>query len=220
MNFKGTGPVVGKDNWNVEYPFGPGIYNSNITDGFYNRLVIHYENQRNNNSTFQQENLAGNFKHGSSKELDPELFEKDIMEHVGNYLEASSQYGRLPDRFINTKEVVTLKDFKLTSLWVNFQRAGDFNPYHIHGGDISFVIYTKIPKEINEEKVISNTKASGNIFFAYGEEAEFNPSMINYIPEEKKLFMFPAKLRHFVWPFFSDVERISISGNIKFIEPL
>jgi hypothetical protein len=218
MNFKGTGPVVGKDNWNVEYPFGPGIYNSTITDEFYNRLVAHCESNRDDTSTWQQENLAGNFKRGTSKELNHELFERDILDHLGNYLEASSQYGRLPDRFINNEKVTTLKDFKLTSLWVNFQRAGDFNPYHIHSGDVSFVIYTKIPKEINEENIISNTKASGNIFFSYGEDAEFNPSMINYVPEEKKIFMFPARLRHFVWPFFSDVERISVSGNINFIE--
>jgi uncharacterized protein (TIGR02466 family) len=220
MNFKGTGPMVGKDEWNVEYPFGPGIYNSTITEEFYNRLVAHYEERRANSSTWQQENLAGNFKHGTSKELDPVLFEKDIVDHLGNYLEASSQYGRLPGRFVNSGKEVTLKNFKLDSLWVNFQRAGDFNPYHIHSGDISFVIYTKIPPELSNEHVISNTKASGRIYFAYGEESEFNNAMINYAPEEKHIFIFPARLRHFVWPFFSDVERISVSGNINFIEPL
>jgi hypothetical protein len=218
MNYKGTGPNVGKDQWNVEYPFGPGIYSSTIKDELHTKLTDSYEQSRSDQSTWQQENLAGNFKRGTSKILDHKIFEKDILDHLGNYLEGSVQYGRLPDRFVKSGKVITLKDFRLTSLWVNFQQAGDFNPYHIHSGDLSFVIYMKIPKEITEEQVVSNTKASGNIYFSYGEEAEFNPNTVSYVPEEKVIYLFPAKLRHFVWPFFSDVERISISGNIEFIE--
>ena len=34
---------------------------------------------------------------------------------------------------------------------------------------------------------------------------------------EGKMLMFPAKLQHLVYPFYtSDKERITVSGNIKF----
>ena len=39
-------------------------------------------------------------------------------------------------------------------------------------------------------------------------------SFKKYLYKEKDLFIFPAWLKHYVAPFKSDVERISVSGNI------
>ena len=37
----------------------------------------------------------------------------------------------------------------------------------------------------------------------------------SFFPEEGDMFIFPAWLKHWVYPFKSDCERISVSGNVK-----
>ena len=40
----------------------------------------------------------------------------------------------------------------MEALWCNWQTAGDFNPPHDHGGDLTWVIYLKIPEELKSNK--------------------------------------------------------------------
>jgi hypothetical protein len=35
------------------------------------------------------------------------------------------------------------------------------------------------------------------------------------IPDERDIFIFPAWIKHYVAPFYSDVTRVSVSGNIS-----
>ena len=48
----------------------------------------------------------------------------------------------------------------LDKLWINFMKKGEFNPVHDHSGNISFVIYTSVPKEILMEN--KNFKGKGS----------------------------------------------------------
>ena len=55
----------------------------------------------------------------------------------------------------------------------------------------------------------------GTLSFTYG---EFQPHTISnrvFFPEEGDLFIFPATLTHFVAPFLSKGERISLSANFN-----
>ena len=108
----------------------------------------------------------------------------------------------------------------LESLWINFQQSSDFQPPHLHDGHLSFVIYLQFPEEIVEEnkKSIGDRKNSGpgTINFMYGEILDFSKSVFALLPEEGDLLMFPSWLKHYVIPYKSDVERISVSGNLKF----
>ena len=47
----------------------------------------------------------------------------------------------------------------------------------------------------------------------------FSNNCFRHLPEVGDLFIFPAWLIHHVYAFKSDVERISVSGNIEF-EPI
>ena len=38
---------------------------------------------------------------------------------------------------------------QMVDLWLNCQRAGDYNPTHTHGGSFSGVIFLKVPPQIN-----------------------------------------------------------------------
>ena len=98
-------------------------------------------------------------------------------------------------------------------------KAGEWNPAHRHTGDMSCVIYLKVPKEIEEENKTSetssksNTPQAGRIEFNYGDDIIYCNTSSTMIPKEKKMFIFPAKLKHMVYPFTSKVERVSVSCN-------
>lgn len=110
------------------------------------------------------------------------------------------------------------------NMWVNFQKKYEFNPLHDHNGMFSFVIWVKIPYDLEEEKKTDIAKSSiydgsiGNFSFVYKNETSIQ---LEFIPMLKKMegycVIFPAHLHHMVYPFYtSDEERISISGNIFF----
>tara|TARA_R110000803_G_scaffold140588_2_gene207131 strand:+ start:487 stop:1098 length:612 start_codon:yes stop_codon:yes gene_type:complete len=109
------------------------------------------------------------------------------------------------------------KKFILEDLWFNVMKKGDSNPMHVHNADLSFVLFTKIPNEIVEEN--KNFKGSGygpgGIRFVFGQNQTQFSSEQYFIPKKGDFFIFPSKLYHFVDSFKSDVERITIAGNIN-----
>ena len=121
------------------------------------------------------------------------------------------------------KKIVTLK------AWVNFMRPGEFNPPHIHTDcDLSCVLFIKVSKKIKEEHKAFLERAGaidrsqrfdkvgpGSLSFTFGESRPFTPNRQYFFPEEGDLFIFPANLTHFVAPFLSKAERISMSANFK-----
>ena len=102
--------------------------------------------------------------------------------------------------------------------WVNFMRAGEFNPPHTHPNcDLSSVLFIKIPEALKEEhkKFTGTGPGPGSLSFTYGEVQPHGISTRVFFPEEGDLFIFPATLTHFVTPFMSEGERISMSANFK-----
>jgi hypothetical protein len=110
----------------------------------------------------------------------------------------------------------------LGGLWINLQVAGEFNPIHKHPGVYSFVIWVDLPFTHENEKIYgsefsSSSLKSGCFEFVYTNV--YGQLMGHRIPAdnsyEGKIILFPAKLNHTVYPFFtSDEYRISISGNL------
>jgi len=112
-------------------------------------------------------------------------------------------------------------DLYLRDVWVNFQKKYEFNPQHNHSGVISFVIWISIPYEINNEMLISPGKKSaknvaGHFSFHY---SDITGNICSHaLPVDKEfennIIMFPSKILHSVYPFYSSDEyRISIAGN-------
>tara|TARA_B100000287_G_scaffold138371_1_gene130308 strand:+ start:2886 stop:3932 length:1047 start_codon:yes stop_codon:yes gene_type:complete len=106
--------------------------------------------------------------------------------------------------------------------WVNYQKAGDFQPTHNHSGLYSFVIWMKIPFTYQEQNEIpiakeSNAKRVSAFEFNYidilGNCRDFTYELGP--TAEGTIVFFPARLNHLVYPFYNcDEERVSISGNI------
>ena len=107
---------------------------------------------------------------------------------------------------------------QMSAAWVNFMVAGEFNPPHIHRNcDFSSVLFVKISEELKEEhkKFIGAGEGPGAITFSHGEFKSYSISSKDFFPQEGDFFMFPADLTHFVAPFISPGERISMSANFK-----
>jgi hypothetical protein len=114
----------------------------------------------------------------------------------------------------------------LESIWVNFQKKGEFQPIHNHGGIFSFVIWMDIPYHCKDEAKLPSAKTSckdppgGNFTFvtANGINRGMNNHIIQMTPEMNGYCcFFPSDLTHQVYPFYtSDKDRITISGNISY----
>ena len=114
------------------------------------------------------------------------------------------------------KSTTKLPKYHLSSLWCNFQRPNDFNPPHSHSGALSFVIYLQIPEELKDENEAYKGKSAGpgGITFLYGDGDSYAINNHSFFPEERDMFIFPAWVKHWVYPYQSDCTRISVSGNI------
>ena len=110
----------------------------------------------------------------------------------------------------------TSSTFFLEKLWVNFQGPNEFNPPHSHGGALAFVIFLKVAPELKEEnKNYKGLSAGpGGLTFIYGETEDRCITNHSVFPEEGDMYVFPAWLKHWVYPYQSDCTRVSVSGNV------
>ncbi len=142
--------------------------------------------------------------------------------HIANLYDEKWNYFQELDEQFN---VSTPQQLRLTDLWVNFQRKHEFNPVHTHTGVLSFVIWVKIPYDLEEEKkvfpVVSNSDPRTSKFtFHYN---NILGQMRNYSLNVDKSFegniaLFPSHLNHSVNPFYtSDEFRISVAGNLRLV---
>ena len=113
----------------------------------------------------------------------------------------------------------TIDNIHLTHSWIVSQYAGEYNPYHHHTGDFSAVVYLKIPSNMEEELNVEFTDhypTNGLIEFMYGENCDMRSDNIKFKPEVGTMLVFPSYLKHFVYPFYSEGERRSMSFNAHF----
>lgn len=104
---------------------------------------------------------------------------------------------------------------QMVDLWLNVQRAGDYNPVHTHGGSFSGVLFLQVPPQIGPERF------DGQLCFHGPEEwhiQSFRTGMAHYVlPVPGDLYIFPAWQPHSVAPFRGEGERWSIAFNVMAI---
>ena len=153
-----------------------------------------------------KETLAGVIKH--EHYISTTAYYKILHPYFNSFRHAYRQWYGTP----------LSNDITLGSAWVNFMVAGEFNPPHIHlNCDFSSVLFIKIPEALKEEhkKFDGTGSGPGAISFNYGEPQPHSLSSRYFFPQEGELFIFPATLTHFVAPFLSKGERISLGANFK-----
>ena len=191
----------------INYRFGPLLTGLTLDNEFTKEL-----SKRGKKTKIDwSKNLAGHIeKELRYEEEDMLWFLKKSNQVFSTYIDLYLKYSSLDIDTVSPK-----RSYKLENLWINFMKKGEFNPIHTHGGHISFVIYTSVPEEILNEnrKFNGNGAGPGSINFVHGETSEFR-SEHSFVPKTGNMFLFPAKLRHYVPPFSSNVVRESVSGNI------
>lgn len=212
----------------TQYYWGPYILSAKVEDDFIDKLLIEGRKSREKSELDARRYLAAVI--GSAFYYDnwKGWFLPRIAPYIDGYLQGVSHYRKnvfnhlLPDHeeILETdslKQDIELS-WKVDKLWINFQESFEYNPPHTHSGTMSFVIYLQVPKEIEEENErmngVYNNSGPGIINFEYGEDAPFSIAKISKLPSSGEIFIFPYWLRHYVFGFSSDVERISVSGNI------
>ena len=113
-------------------------------------------------------------------------------------------------------------DLRLRQCWVNYMKKHEFNPLHNHSGLYSFVVFVKIPFDLEEEFRSSRTRNPNQrypgcfSFYATNGIGEIVPHVIEADKGwEQTIMLFPSITHHQVYPFYtSDDYRVTISGNL------
>jgi len=128
---------------------------------------------------------------------------KELVNNIKNYLKQSN--------------IKNIKEIKIINLWVVRQFKNEYNPIHYHDGQLSGVGYLKIPKNMNQNKMVKNKKikTNGTIDFINGQRNFLSKSIYNLNPKLGDLILFPNYLMHTAYPFNIDGERRSFSFNVK-----
>ena len=146
--------------------------------------------------------------------------EKLLEPYMSNYIDGF-QYGMHLDKANVSRQL------KLSDTWVTFQKSNDFNPLHNHRGQLSFVIWLKIPYTFDQERAVKNRSQldagnkhlNGDFEFQWIDTTGTLRS--HSVGADKNLeghlCIFASSLSHQVFPYYStNNTRISISGNWAF----
>jgi uncharacterized protein (TIGR02466 family) len=106
----------------------------------------------------------------------------------------------------------------LTGLWVNINKAGNWNMPHNHlPNEWSGVAYIAV----NDKAQDKQNDRSGDLIFInplpMNQQYKRAPT-ISYTPQSGKMFLFPGYLLHMVAPHNDNEERVSVAFNFKLQE--
>ena len=204
-----------KDSPTVQYgvfTWGPCCVHIRISEEFHKKLLDEAFKSRVKEQDYRNR-LAGILKE-EYEYKDKGMFVQEIAQILGVYDEAFQKWKS--ERYKNKPHYV------LTSLWVNFMKKHEYNPPHDHADQLSLVIFLDVPNEIKEEAKAFKGQSGGpgSLSFVYGEGNRQAITYQSIIPQNRDMFIFPSWLKHYVAPFYSDVTRISVSGNVASSVPL
>ena len=107
--------------------------------------------------------------------------------------------NRIPRPLIDFKNA--MDNIEIFSSWFNDQKDNEYNPMHHHTGTLSGVLYLKIPEYLPSR---NKEYTDGAITFIGNEtsvEGIISNSTLTIAPKVRDVFLFPASLKHQVYPF-------------------
>ena len=114
--------------------------------------------------------------------------------YVNGYIEAVCDWKK--NAFKNSPI-----EWELHGLWINYQKANEYNPPHNHSGILSGVLYLKIPEYLLSKKTEGR---DGSITFIGNDtaaEGMISDSILTISPKVGDIFLFSSTLKHQVYPF-------------------
>ena len=222
--------ILNKGDHDILYPFGDFIYRGKLNEDEIVWIQNLAEKSRDGNDA--SDHLVGNMKDQRRPDPNPDTqkfikifhphilnYYKHLQEKTKVYLENSYDEVSGFSKFMNA-DLNTMRYRLQIGMWFNYMKANEFNPIHAHNGEISAICMVKIPEEIknelkNPEPDRQNFKMAGKLEFIGGSA---NEAPYQVTSETGYVYLFPANMRHQVYPFHSDVERITSSWNYINIE--
>jgi len=192
------------------YHWGPFLFQTKLTLEECQMLLAEGQKCRNKSNDYRDQlagHLSEEYRLIYSKKL-TSWFQKYIKAYMNGY-----------EKWRGVPQLNPPSSLEVSSMWINYMKSNEFNPPHNHNGDLSFVAYPDVPTEIIKENKLykGTTIGPGGISWFYG--YHLNQQYLDEVrimPQAGDLFIFPSSLKHWVYPFRSEVERVSVSGNIKF----
>ena len=108
------------------------------------------------------------------------------------------------DHYLKWNKTVKYR-MDINSIWVNEMKAGDYNPVHIHQGQLytglSSVMILKLPKDMGPEIARPDEPMNGQLQILGSVAGQFITA--DYSPRMKigDFYVFPYDVRHVVYPF-------------------
>jgi uncharacterized protein (TIGR02466 family) len=187
--------------------FGPTIGKSKLSKKFITLLNSHIDKSQISKKNDYSSKLASQIKNEIKipKTIIDKSLSKELIKNIKIYLDKS--------------EVKKIKEIKIINLWIVRQLKNEYNPIHYHEGQLSGVGYLRIPKNMNQNKLVKNKKfkTNGTIDFINGQTHFLSKSIYNLNPKLGDLLIFPNYLMHTAYPFNVDGERRSFSFNAKIL---
>ena len=146
-------------------------------------------------------------------------YSSKLASQIKNEIKLSKELIKNIENYLKDSKIDKIKEIKIINLWVVKQLKNEYNPIHYHDGQLSGVGYLKIPKNMNQNKMVKNKKikTNGTIDFINGQRSFLSKSIYNLNPKVGDLVLFPNYLMHTAYPFNIDDERRSFSFNVKII---
>ena len=222
FKYNGHGWTEESQGYEIRKPFGPSLYIGKFTDDeitFLQKLSKEAQTKSDPMGQSLSGNIAGQYdlkSVGTPEEQN--RFINLMAEHCNNYIRSGLQVSNLDEMPSEDEHDLAIE--LLGYPWVNVTKAGEFNPMHTHPNSlISASLYIDIPEVIKQEKdtakEYTNQPVPGDITFTGGLIDDiWQSSGINYTPTTGDAIFFPGAMRHAVYPFKSDVERVTLSFNI------
>ena len=171
--------------------FGPTIGKTKLSKKIISILNNHVDKTQSSIKNDYSSKLASQIKSEIKipKTIVNKSLSKEIIKNIKVYLDKS--------------EVKKIKEIKIINLWVVRQLKNEYNPIHYHGGQLSGVGYLKIPKDMNQNKLLKNKKikTNGTIDFINGQKNFLSKCIYNLNPKLGDLLIFPNYLMHTAYPF-------------------
>ena len=213
------------------YPHGPGIGHAKLP----NELVSDLNKDCDNIVKDKELSKTQDFSHALVGEVEQELLlSNDIVNKWGSwfglqvraYVAAYFNQLTIPNQNIFSvpmKEALQAANnlqINVQSAWYIRSFVGDYNPIHTHGNcELTCVGFLKVPDFTGEQKNERGRNNNGVLEVigsaGYNDLTFFENDRIGFTPEVGNWYLFPASLRHGVYPFKADGERRSFSINMS-----
>ena len=218
------------------FPFGPPIGYAELPKELVNDFNKGCDNIVKDKELSKSEDWSHNLVGQVEQEF---LIPKDIINKWGRWLGTQVRIyvtGYFNQLLISDQNILGASKEQVTqainrtqtnvlSAWYIRSFAGDFNPIHIHTDcELSCVGFLKVPDLSKERKkggsnrVQKKYSPAGNleILSSVGvTNSVFENDRISFTPKVGNWYLFPANIRHSVYPFSCDGERRSFSINMN-----